>query len=961
MLRLFSISALSIAILTGCNATQITSPTAQAVNVLSQELVVSPNDTREYKTMTLQNGIDVILISDPSVEKSAAALSVGVGLLHDPMSQQGMAHYLEHMLFLGTERYPDSKGYSEFMSKNGGAHNAYTWLDITNYMFKVNNDAYDEALDRFSDFFKSPKLYPEYTEKEKNAVNAEWSMRREMDFFGQFKLSRNMMGEHPANRFLIGNLETLGDKEGSNLYQETVDFYNKYYSANIMKLAMISNEPLEKMVEKAQRHFASIENKKIEKPTVSKKLDFNKLAKKRIHYVPNEDVKSLKIDFTIENNAVDFAYKPNYFVTYLLSNEMQGSPAQVLKEQGLISELTASASPDLYGNYGSLSVDIQLTDKGLQNREIIVKTVMQYIDLMKNNGVSDKYFNEIKTSLDNKFKFLEKGDEFGYVSNLADNMQKYPINHAINSSFHYAAFDKKAIESVLTQLSPERLRVWYISKGEPNDKALHFYDGKYSIDDISDDEIKSWSTKSTLALELPSVNTLLPENFDIKTHKTTGEQKVAQVYSDKRTTIWHAPSTAFAHQPKGAIRVLINTPEPSENIKARVALSLWTDLYQIAQSRLITEASVAGMNLRLSSNNGLVLSVGGFTDKQDELLSKALSNLAVSVTEQEFAQAVDRYKRALLNKQKQFPFYQAFDQYGKLVTTGSFGTEALISTASNMTVSDFKAIQSNVLANNLVRVFAFGNYAENDFTQFAKLINSALPESQNVTDYVKAKYWQPEKNQQLVWQQDIDVADVAVVDMVVHPTPGYKQKAQALVLTGHLRTQVFETLRTQEQLAYAVGATSQSIGDYSALGFYIQTPVKGAKAMQTRFDEYKKEYAKQLSTLDEATFAQLKNSVLVSLEEKPKNLSDELSPLLSDWYRERYSYDSKKKLIDAVKQVTLKDLSDYYQQTMLNPNAARLNIQLRGSKFVDEAYSDLPKQTLVKSFDELYKNIKLQK
>jgi len=77
-------------------------------------------------------------VSDPSAEKSAAALSVGVGLLHDPMSQQGMAHYLEHMLFLGTERYPDTKGYSDFMTKNGGAHNAYTWLDITNYMFKIN-------------------------------------------------------------------------------------------------------------------------------------------------------------------------------------------------------------------------------------------------------------------------------------------------------------------------------------------------------------------------------------------------------------------------------------------------------------------------------------------------------------------------------------------------------------------------------------------------------------------------------------------------------------------------------------------------------------------------------------------------------------------------------------------------------------------------------------------------------
>ncbi|MFP3481129.1 insulinase family protein, partial [Burkholderia sp. SIMBA_057] len=81
-----------------------------------------------------------------------------------------LAHYLEHMLFLGTEKYPDTNEYSEFMSNNGGSQNASTWLDVTNYMFKINNSAYDEALDRFSDFFKAPKLYPEYADKGRNAV-----------------------------------------------------------------------------------------------------------------------------------------------------------------------------------------------------------------------------------------------------------------------------------------------------------------------------------------------------------------------------------------------------------------------------------------------------------------------------------------------------------------------------------------------------------------------------------------------------------------------------------------------------------------------------------------------------------------------------------------------------------------------------------------------------------------------
>ncbi|MGY8875740.1 MAG: insulinase family protein, partial [Pseudoalteromonas sp.] len=109
MKKIIGFSAIALAVLSGCSNMASVSVAPQA-SLLSDTLVVSPNDNREYKTLKLANDIEVILVSDPGAEKSAAALSVGVGLLHDPMSQQGMAHYLEHMLFLGTDRYPDTKG-----------------------------------------------------------------------------------------------------------------------------------------------------------------------------------------------------------------------------------------------------------------------------------------------------------------------------------------------------------------------------------------------------------------------------------------------------------------------------------------------------------------------------------------------------------------------------------------------------------------------------------------------------------------------------------------------------------------------------------------------------------------------------------------------------------------------------------------------------------------------------------
>jgi protease-3 len=958
MKRLLLSSAISLALLGGCS-TQTTAPEpANQVQQTQAAVIKSPNDNRQYKVITLPNQLEVMLVSDPSTEKSAASLSVGVGLLQDPQTQQGMAHYLEHMLFLGTEDYPDTKGYSAFMTANGGAQNAYTWLDITNYMFSVNNDAVDEALDRFSDFFKAPMLYPEYTDKEKNAVNAEWSMRREMDFFGQFKLARNLLGDHPANRFLIGNLESLGDKEGSQLHAETVAFYERYYSANIMKVALIGNKSLAELEELARKHFSEIENQEIADPEVTASIDFAEVGGKRIHYVPNQDVKQLRLEFIIDDNSDDYAVKPNQFISYLIGSEMPGTPAYLLKNSGMISSLNASASPTYYGNYGTLSIDVNLTDAGMQNREMITAMLLQYIELIKAEGVDEKYYNEIKTSLDNQFRFLEKSDEFGYVSNLAEAMQNVPAEMAIAAPFHYERFDADAIRDVLAQLTPERLRVWYVSKQEPHDSELHYYDGKYQVVDISAEEQASWTQALNVPMQLPAVNNMLPENFDIVAE--TQRDKPEVVVEQDGIQAWHYPSKDFADQPRGWLNIHMNYPPALASAEADVLLALWRDLYSLQQSALATEAGIAGMNMSLSAGTGLTLSLGGFTDKQAVLLEKALAGLVVDVDEQGFAQAVDRYVRALQNQGKQFPFYQAFGAYNKLIREGNFNNQTLVTTAQALQPSDLKNFMAEFLQANHTRIFAFGNYNQAALENVVSKVADALPEDRKNFAYHRAAFWRPQAGKTLVWQEDIDVADVGLIDVKVNPTPGYATYAAATVLKDHFSNVAFDRLRTEEQLAYAVGGTATRLDDYTGFAMYIQTPVKDAAAMQARFDTFREEYAAVLAELTEEEFAQLKASTLVTLKEPPKNMSEEASPLISDWYREDFDFDSKQRLIAEVEQVTLEDVQAFYEQTMLNPEAARINVQMRGTKFAEQPFANFDEQTQIESLAEFHKAMEKQ-
>ncbi|XP_023937741.2 insulin-degrading enzyme [Bicyclus anynana] len=116
------------------------------------DIVKSQEDRREYRGLQLANNLKVLLVSDPTTDKSAAALDVNVGYLSDPDELPGLAHFCEHMLFLGTEKYPEENEYNKFLSEHGGSSNASTSSDHTTYYFDVLPQHLASALDMYVPF-----------------------------------------------------------------------------------------------------------------------------------------------------------------------------------------------------------------------------------------------------------------------------------------------------------------------------------------------------------------------------------------------------------------------------------------------------------------------------------------------------------------------------------------------------------------------------------------------------------------------------------------------------------------------------------------------------------------------------------------------------------------------------------------------------------------------------------------
>src|ERR1700761_3057624 len=143
-----------------CNAF-LFSEDYRLIENLAKAPILSPTfKERQTLKIKLSNELEVYLVSDPNEDQSSAALVVKTGSWEDPKTSPGIAHFLEHMLFLGTKKYPNESEFENFVSEHDGETNAFTSIDFTGFVFAINTNAFEEGLDRFSQFFIEPLFNP---------------------------------------------------------------------------------------------------------------------------------------------------------------------------------------------------------------------------------------------------------------------------------------------------------------------------------------------------------------------------------------------------------------------------------------------------------------------------------------------------------------------------------------------------------------------------------------------------------------------------------------------------------------------------------------------------------------------------------------------------------------------------------------------------------------------------------
>uniref|UniRef100_A0A2A4K9R5 Insulin-degrading enzyme n=1 Tax=Heliothis virescens TaxID=7102 RepID=A0A2A4K9R5_HELVI len=550
-------------------------------------IVKSPEDKRHYRGLVLSNRLRVLLVSDMTTDKSAAAMDVNVGYLSDPEELPGLAHFCEHMLFLGTEKYPEENEYNKFLSEHGGSSNASTSSDHTTYYFDVLPEHLHKALDIFAQFFISPLFTESATGRELSAVNSEHEKNTSSDTWRLDQLNKSTASPthpfhkfgtdtwrldqlnkstasptHPFHKFGTGNretLETIPKSKGIDVRKELLKFHSKWYSANIMTLVIVGKESLDDLEEMVVKLFSEVEDKSVTAPSWPEHPFPPELRRKRAYCYPVKDLRSLSIDFPIPDTRKHYKSGPGHYLSHMLGHEGPGSLLSALKARGWCNSLVGGTRIGARG-FGFFGVQVDLTEDGVAHIDDIIKLVFQYMEMLKTEGPQRWVWEEQRDLMALEFRYKDKLEPRSLVTGHVHLLQEFPMEDVLCAYYLMTEWKPELITELLSLLTPENVRVGIVAKGFADKCTMTepWYGTKYLQEDIEDSKIQEWkSVKPTPELHLPPPNEFIPTRLTLE----TGDDSTA--HSVAPTVIVPTPE--------------LHLPPPNEFIPTRLTLETGDD------------------------------------------------------------------------------------------------------------------------------------------------------------------------------------------------------------------------------------------------------------------------------------------------------------------------------------------------------------------------------------------------
>jgi len=338
---------------------------------------------RDIETATLSNGIPIITETMPAVRSVAIGLWVGTGSRSESRQENGISHFIEHMLFKGSERR-SAEDIARECDSIGGHLDAFTGKEMVGFNMKVLDQHVENAFDLLSDLVLRPRFSPDDIEKEKRVVLEELKMDKDSPesqvhemFVGSF------WKHHSLGRPILGTRRTINRFEAPSLR----DYHGRYYHTGNLTITAAGNLRHEQMLRLAERFFGGAPRGRAKTDSVPPGVmtPFELKTRRSLH----------QVHFCLGTPMYSTPH-PLRYACYLLNVVLGGSMSSRLfqnirERQGLVynigSELNLYRDSGCLGVYGGTSQE---------NARRVVDSILEEMRKLKTEPLPDDELRRAK-------------------------------------------------------------------------------------------------------------------------------------------------------------------------------------------------------------------------------------------------------------------------------------------------------------------------------------------------------------------------------------------------------------------------------------------------------------------------------------------------------------------------------------------------------------------------------------
>ncbi|KAJ3280388.1 hypothetical protein HK104_000705 [Borealophlyctis nickersoniae] len=855
------------------------------------------------------------------------------------------------MLFLGTKKYPAENDYERYIYDSNGQLNGYTASTHSLYYFSgVNPEKFDGALDRFSRFFYEPLFNESCVDREMNAVDQEFRKNIEQDGWRIQHVKKELARQsHPFAMFNTGNLETMKLIDRSYLK----DWFKQNYSADTMHFVLLSRDPIDILIEKAEKAFSPIPNSGTPPTLSASQTVFPPSVLGSLVWIePLKDLRSLSLSWEIPYKFENLDTKPTSLISHALGHEGAGSLLSLLKKAELAEGLSAGKSHLGWDNL-MFEISVALTEKGQREWREVAKRVFEGIASLKGSDYPKFLYDEINFL--NKIGYQYQQRSVNVTTSYCEMLRKEGIESFPRRSYFIDRFDSESARSLLEILTPQTCYVTVVAQNPemPLDRTEKWMGAKYGIRSIPE-EIQNWTAvKPNGEIAYPQPNSFIPDDLKLITEQPGGpsdkvESKapVRLIDTEAGMLYFHQDDECFVPEADYIFNFRTPAIRPG-NARSLCLAELYLRFVSERLNELSYDASAAGLHYDVWTHQGtgIGISVDGYSQKAQVLLKSVLDRLKdPKPTEAEFNIFRESLSRGYKNVAKDPPLRQANERLSAILYQEFCPTAELAVAVDTIQYHDLVEFAAHVFDRRYIEAFVGGNVSEEDAHGAWEMVQGELAGAPCPREAVeKSGIISLPGHRPVCHKMEVQVKGNAVVWVASLGKKDFKLRSGQDILAKLMKEPFYSELRTKQQTGYIVSSGGFQLCKELFLQAGVQSNTHDARDLLARIELFLENFLRDLNESPDiqTRFESVKASILARLAQPHDTLSSKLRFLNYLAYEEDGAFDTIARRIEALEQYSLGDLREFAVNAVGRQNKRRMGVIACGSSEENKEFAYL--------------------